>query len=52
MHCRGMCRNYQPDECLYVLETLGTVYGADAAAREQKLSWEARLLLHQEKSGP
>src|ERR1035441_6349026 len=27
-------------------------YGADAAAREQKLSWEARLLLHQEKSGP
>src|SRR6266446_1624283 len=41
-----------PDECFYVLETLGAVYGADAAAREQKLSWEARLLLHQEKSGP
>ena len=41
-----------PDECLYVLETLGAVYGTDAAAREQKLSWEARLLLHQEKSGP
>jgi transposase len=41
-----------PDECLYVLETLGAVYGTDAAAREQKLSWEARLSLHQEKSGP
>lgn len=41
-----------PDECFYVLETLGAVYGADAAAREQKLPWEARLLLHQEKSGP
>jgi hypothetical protein len=41
-----------PDECLYVLETLGEVYGTDAAAREQKLSWEARLSLHQEKSGP
>jgi transposase len=41
-----------PDECFYVLETLGAVYGADAVAREQKLSWEARLLLHQEKSGP
>src|SRR2546426_2403742 len=41
-----------PDECFYVLETLGAVYGTDAAAREQKLSWEARLLLHQEKSGP
>jgi transposase len=41
-----------PDECLYVLETLGAVYGTDAEAREQKMSWEARLVLHQEKSGP
>jgi transposase len=41
-----------PDECLYVLETLGAVYGVDAEAREQGLSWEARLQLHQEKSGP
>jgi hypothetical protein len=41
-----------PDECLYVLETLGAVYGIDAEAREQGLSWEARLQLHQEKSGP
>ena len=31
------------DECLYVLETLGAVYGIDAEAREQGLSWEARL---------
>ncbi len=41
-----------PDECLYVLETLGAVYGVDAEAREQGLSWDARLQLHQEKSGP
>lgn len=41
-----------PDECLYVLETLGAVYGVDAEAHEQQLSWNARLLLHQEKSGP
>jgi len=41
-----------PDECRYVLETLGAVYGVDAEAREQGLSWEARLQLHQEKSGP
>jgi transposase len=41
-----------PDECRYVLETLGAVYGVDAEAREQGLSWEARLSLHQEKSGP
>jgi rubredoxin len=41
-----------PDECLYVLETLGAVYGVDAEAREQHLSWDARLQLHQEKSGP
>jgi transposase len=41
-----------PDECRHVLETLGAVYGVDAEAREQGLSWEARLQLHQEKSGP
>jgi len=41
-----------PDECRYVLETLGEVYGHDAFAREQKLSPDARLKLHQEKSGP
>ena len=41
-----------PDECRHVLETLGAVYGVDAEAREQGLSWEARLQLHQQKSGP
>ena len=41
-----------PDECRYVLETLGEVYGQDALAREQNLSPDARLKLHQEKSGP
>jgi len=41
-----------PDECRYVLDTLGAVYGVDAEAREQGLSWEARLRLHQEKSRP
>ena len=35
-----------------MLKTLGTVHGVDAEAREQGLSWEARLQLHQEKSGP
>jgi len=41
-----------PDECLYVLNTLGAVYGTDKEAREQELTWESRLQLHQEKSGP
>jgi transposase len=41
-----------PEECRYVLETLGKVYQADAQARERQLSPESRLLLHQENSGP
>jgi hypothetical protein len=41
-----------PEECRYVLETLGKVYQADAQARERQLSPESRLLLHQEHSGP
>lgn len=40
-----------PEECRYVLETLGVVYGYDARAREQDLSAEARLHFHQEHSG-
>ena len=32
-----------PDECRYVLETLGQVYGHDAEAREQALTPEQRL---------
>ena len=41
-----------PEECPYVLETLGGVYHYDALAREQKLSPEERLRFHQEQSGP
>ena len=41
-----------PVECRFVLETLGEVYGYDAAAREQGLSPEERLRFHQQHSGP
>ena len=41
-----------PDECRHVLETLGQVYGNDALAKQQGLSPQERLRLHQERSGP
>jgi hypothetical protein len=41
-----------PDECRYVLEMLGQVYGNDAEARDRGLSPEQRLGLHRERSGP
>ena len=41
-----------PEECLHVLEKLGEVYKTDAEARERGLDAEARLLLHQARSGP
>src|SRR5947207_1431445 len=41
-----------PQECRYVLESLGSVYANDAAAREQKLSGQDRLQFHQQQSGP
>ena len=41
-----------PEECRYVLETLGGVYHNDAVSREQELSPEDRLHFHQEHSGP
>ena len=41
-----------PQECGYVLESLGMVYGNDALAREQNLDADARLRLHQQYSGP
>jgi transposase len=41
-----------PDECRYVLEMLGQVYGLDAEARERGLRPEERLQFHQERSGP
>jgi transposase len=41
-----------PEECRFVLETLGEVYGYDDQARTQCLSPEQRLHFHQEHSGP
>ena len=41
-----------PEECRYVLESLGGIWHHDALAREQKLSPEERLRFHQEHSGP
>ena len=41
-----------PEECRYVLETLGGVYHNDTVSREQELSPEDRLRFHQEHSGP
>jgi transposase len=41
-----------PEECRYVLETLRDVYHHDAQAREQAMSPEQRLRIHQEQSGP
>lgn len=41
-----------PEECRFVLETLGEVYGYDATARERGLSPEERLRFHQAHSGP
>lgn len=41
-----------PDECRYVLEMLGRVYGNDAEARERGLSAEQRLEFHRERSTP
>ena len=41
-----------PEECSYVLESLGAVYGYDAQAREKGMSSDERLGFHQEHSGP
>ena len=41
-----------PEECRYVLETLGEVYGYDAQARERGMDAEERLHFHQEHSSP
>ena len=41
---------YFPEECRYLLETLGTVYKNDAAAKE--MSPSERMAFHQEHSGP
>jgi len=41
-----------PVECRYVLDRLAEVYRADEQAREQQLSPDQRLALHQASSGP
>lgn len=41
-----------PEECRHVIESLRELYRNDAIAREQKLTAEARLDLHQKQSGP
>jgi transposase len=41
-----------PEECRFVLETLGEVYGYDDQARTLGMSAEDRLHFHQEHSGP
>ena len=41
-----------PEQCRYVLEALGEVYGYDAQAEELGLSPEERLRFHQEHSRP
>jgi transposase len=41
-----------PEQCRYVLETLGGVWYHDELAREQKLTPEERLRFHKQHSGP
>jgi transposase len=41
-----------PEECRYVLETLGNVYKYDGEARAGKLTLAERLEFHQQHSGP
>jgi transposase len=41
-----------PDECRYVLESLGAVYGFDAEAKELGLTPEERSTFHQTHSAP
>jgi transposase len=41
-----------PEECRFVLESMGEVYGYDEQARTQGLSAEERLRFHQEHSRP
>lgn len=41
-----------PNECRYVLEMLGRVYGHDAEAREHGLTPPQRLELHRQRSAP
>ena len=58
-HCMSHARRgfvdvaaHWPQECRYVIETLGEVYKNDEIAHEQKLSPAERLAFHQAESGP
>ena len=58
-HCMAHARRHFvevtpnfPQECRFVLESLGEVYGYDEAARTQGMSPEQRLRFHQEHSRP
>jgi transposase len=58
-HCLAHARrgfvevaNDFPEECRFVLETLGDVYRTDAVAKESHLTPAERLALHQRDSGP
>jgi transposase len=58
-HCMAHARRHFvevtpnfPQECRFVLESLGEVYGYDEAARTQGMSPELRLRFHQEHSLP
>ncbi len=50
-HFVDVANNF-PDECRFVLETLGEVYGNDRQAQERDLSPQERLALHKELSEP
>jgi|SRR5208283_403863 len=41
-----------PEPCRHVLEQLGTIYGYDAAARQQAMTPDERLRFHQQHSAP
>jgi len=41
-----------PEECRYVIETLGQVYKNDEIAKVQNMSPQQRLVFHQAESGP
>ena len=41
-----------PEECRYVIKTLGQVYKNDEIAKDKKMSPSERLLFHQAESGP
>ena len=41
-----------PEPCRHVLEQLGTIYGHDAAARQQAMPPDERLRFHQQHSAP